>query len=800
MQLKTLGAGLPDGGLFQEEQLQKFEGAEPLLNLAPARGAIEVKGPAESLSRTAQSDQLKGYCKKYKRVLLTNYREFVVVFQPPSGDPTPSERYTIADNETAFWTAVASPRRTSSTHGKSITEFLYRTLVAASALSDPRDLARFFASYARDAKQRIEGIHLEAMSNIRKALQDALGIEFKGDQGDQFFRSSLIQTLFYGIFSAWVLWAKNRPYHSTAEFNWHEAAWYLHVPMIKALYDQIGTSALLGPLNLVPVLDWAAATLNRIDRATFFASFDEGHAVQYFYEPFLREFDPDLRKRMGVWFTPPEIVKYMVARVDSVLRTELGIADGLADPNVYVLDPCVGTGSYLVEVLKTIAATLTRCRGDALVADDIRKAVTTRLFGFELLPAPLIVAHLQLGVTLASLNASLAPSTNDRVRVYLTNSLTGWEPAEGAKQHLGFPGLEEERDAADHVKRLEPILVVLGNPPYDGYADVPAQQERGIIDAYKVGLRHWGITKNYLKDMYVRFFRIAERKIAESGPRRGIVCFISNHSWISHQTYVILRKHLLNSFDKIWIEYLHGNREISERTPDGKTSQTIFSLPGFSPGITRGVATTLWVRTGDKSGEAVVMYRGDVDAASAIERRAQLLETLHAPNFDEQYTLAQPLPINAYDFRPLVVSAAYRSWPSLVDLAEVHPSLGLNENRHGGFQDVDKTKLIASMLLYFNADVNWESFMQAGSPLKIPAAGYDPQKARANAITKETYLAPNIIRFLRRPFDFGWAYVSKLPGLWNRSRPELINQGSHDCDFLVLRRDAPQPRDGAALY
>ena len=95
-----------------------------------------------------------------------------------------------------------------------------------------------------------------------------------------------------------------------------------------------------------------------MDRASFFASFEEGHAVQYFYEPFLEAFDPELRKDLGVWYTPPEIVQYMVARVDKVLREELGIADGLADPRVYVLDPCCGTGAYLVEVLKNINATL----------------------------------------------------------------------------------------------------------------------------------------------------------------------------------------------------------------------------------------------------------------------------------------------------------------------------------------------------------------------------------------------------------------------------------------------------------
>ena len=128
--------------------------------------------------------------------------------------------------------------------------------------------------------------------------------------------------------------------------------------MLRALFVQVADPARLGALGLIEVLDWTAAALNRVDRTEFFKSFDEGHAVQYFYEPFLHAFDPELRKELGVWYTPEEIVKYQVERVDAVLRSELSLADGLADPNVVVLDPCCGTGAYLRAVLRRIAVTL----------------------------------------------------------------------------------------------------------------------------------------------------------------------------------------------------------------------------------------------------------------------------------------------------------------------------------------------------------------------------------------------------------------------------------------------------------
>lgn len=138
--------------------------------------------------------------------------------------------------------------------------------------------------------------------------------------------------------------------------------------MINALYAQIAQPARLKPLHLEEPLDHAANTLGRVDRGEFFRRFEVRHAVQYFYEPFLEAFDPELRKELGVWYTPEEIVQYMVARIDRALVSELGIADGLADPQVYVLDPCCGTGTYLVETLRVIGDRLRTKGADALAA------------------------------------------------------------------------------------------------------------------------------------------------------------------------------------------------------------------------------------------------------------------------------------------------------------------------------------------------------------------------------------------------------------------------------------------------
>ncbi len=137
--------------------------------------------------------------------------------------------------------------------------------------------------------------------------------------------------------------------------------------MIRALFYQLTEPTKLEPLGLVDVLDWTDSALNRVDRPAFFTHFAEEHAVQYFYEPFLEAFDPKLRKQLGVWYTPPEIAQYMVERVDMVLRQELGRPDGLADPDVYVLDPCTGTATYLVEVINSSFRSQHGSKGTPLV-------------------------------------------------------------------------------------------------------------------------------------------------------------------------------------------------------------------------------------------------------------------------------------------------------------------------------------------------------------------------------------------------------------------------------------------------
>jgi REP element-mobilizing transposase RayT len=621
--LSNRGAGIPDGGLFTAEQFQKPSEAEPLPGQPPARGVIEVKSTKEDAWVTADGEQVSRYWGKYRQVLVTNYRDFVLVGQDAEGKFAKLESFHLAESEKAFWAAAVHPRSLSEKIGARFEEYLLRVMRHAAQLAAPEDVAWFLASYARDAKSRIEGVELAALATVRTALEEALGLKFEGEKGEHFFRSSLVQTLFYGVFSAWVLWSKQRSSRSagfqpapeqsrkdagatipgrqdagvTARFDWRTAAWYLRVPMISKLFQLVADPQELDALKVTEVLGWAETVLNRVDRRSFFDKFQESHAVQYFYEPFLEAFDPELRKELGVWYTPPEIVKYMVERVDTVLREELNLSHGLADKNVYVLDPCCGTGSYLVEVLDRIYRTLKERGEDALTASDLKEAAQKRVFGFEILPAPFVVSHLQLGLFLQNIGAPLSEKPRERVGVYLTNALTGWEPPKGPKQRLIFPELEEERDAAERVKLDVPILVILGNPPYNSFAGIAKmEEERDLSEGYRTTRQAPAPQGQGLNDLYVRFFRMAERRIVEK-TGRGVVCLISNYSWLDGLSFTGMRERYLEAFDRIWIDCLNGDKyKTGKLTPEGEPDPSVFSTEFNREGIQVGTAIALLVR------------------------------------------------------------------------------------------------------------------------------------------------------------------------------------------------------------
>ncbi len=682
--LADQGAGHPDFGLYAAKQVKK---GLPREGQMPERGVIEVKPTDDDAWITADGAQVSRYWRQYRQVLVTNFRDFVLVGEDDAGRPKKLETFRLAENEDAFWRNVATPRAFARTAGAGLGEYLARALSHPAALAEPKDLAWLLASYARDGLARVEAAgDAPSLAAVRSALEEALGVRFEGDKGARFFHSTLVQTLFYGVFSAWVLWARQAP-PPTGRFDWRTAVWHLRAPVLRALFQQLSDPGQLRPLGLVEVLDWTAAALDRVDRAAFFARFAEGEAVPYFYEPFLEAFDPQLRKQLGVWYTPKEVVRYMVARVDRALKEDLDIPEGLAAENVYVLDPCCGTGAYLAEVLRRISANLEGQGLGALAGARVKQAATERVFGFEIMPAPFVVAHLQVGLTMQDLDASLADDGTERAGVFLTNALTGWEPR--TTKPLPFPELEEERDRAERVKQDTPILVILGNPPYNGFAGMAVDEERELSQAYRNPKRVRKPEGQGLNDLYVRFFRMAERRIAEK-TGQGVVCFISNYSWLDGLSFTGMRERYLEAFDAVRIDCLNGDKyKTGKVAPDGSPDPSIFSTEGDPVGIQVGTAIATLVRKADHTPADRVEFRhlwGQSKPADLIATAEQEPELLYA---DVEPILALGLP-----FVRTAVSADWFDWPRIADLFPISFP-GVKTSRDGLFVDADLDTLRA---------------------------------------------------------------------------------------------------------
>jgi Type ISP C-terminal specificity domain/N-6 DNA Methylase len=774
--IKNEGAGIPDGGFYTAEQFQKRSSAELLEGQLPARGCIEVKSTSASVEDVARSEQVMRYVNRYRQVLVTNYRDFVLVGVDHEGKVTNRESFSLAPNEKEFWLAASHPHATAQQHGERFVEYLRRVMLHAAPLTQPKDVAWFLASYARDAKMRIESTELPALTAVREALEEALGLKFEGEKGEHFFRSTLVQTLFYGVFSAWVLWSrKHPPTERSARFDWQTAAWSLHVPMIKALFEQVATPSKLEGLGLVEVLDWTSAVLNRVDRKAFFENFEEGHAVQYFYEPFLEAFDPELRKELGVWYTPTEVVQYMVARVDTVLREELEIADGLADPRVYVLDPCCGTGAFLVEVLRHIDRTLREKGEDALTGDAVKRAAMERVFGFEILPAPFVVSHLQLGLLLQNLGAPLSEATNERPGVYLTNALTGWEPpSDEVKKRLQqlaftFAELKSEHDAAERVKREAPILVILGNPPYNGFAGVAVEEERDLTDAYRTTVNAPAPQGQGLNDLYVRFYRMAERKIIEH-THRGVVCFISNYSWLDGLSFPGMRERYLEAFDRIWIDSLNGDKyKTGKVTPDGLPDPSIFSTEWNREGIQVGTAVALLVRREDHATSKKVQFRN----LWGRDKRAELLAD--ATNQKAlAYLEVKPIVELGLPFTAGLTNAAYAKWPLLPDLFPVSFP-GVKTSRDSFVTDVDRDRLLERLSRYFDQSTSNEEMQRIAPSVMTRTNRFEATSVRER-LAKRGFLPSNVVRYCYRPFDIRWLYWEPETKLLDEKRSDYFVQ------------------------
>lgn len=494
------------------------------------------------------------------------------------------------------------------------------------------------------------------------------------------FADIYAETIAYGLFAA-------RLHDETSgSFTRAEALELLPKsnPFLRQLFIYIAGPNL--DERLRRVIDELCNVFCATNMAKVLANFGKVTARQdpflHFYEVFLAEYNPAKRKARGVWYTPEPVVNFIVRAVDEVLKAEFGLADGLADTSritinwdtgqhdkkskpvtikkqvhrVQILDPATGTGTFLAEVVKLVAE---RVKGIApgQWSNYVEKDLIPRIHGFELLMASYAMCHMKLDMTLTGLGYK--PSAKPpRLGVYLTNSLEEGERVEQTLFGLSR-AIAEEAKAASDIKRQMPIMVVIGNPPYSGHSSNKGEWIEKLMADYKVSpeLKRPAQAK-WLSDDYVKFVRFAEHMIEKNG--EGVLGFITNHGYLDNPTFLDMRNHLRQTFDRIYVLDLHGNSKKKEVSPDGSPDKNVFD-------IMQGVAIIVAVKRSESGGakKLASVFHGDLWGDR--EAKYQRLWDSTTGELAAQDVSPEAAP---WRFKPTdkVLEAAYQAGFSVADL------------------------------------------------------------------------------------------------------------------------------------
>lgn len=575
-------------------------------------GYIEAKDIGLSLDKIENDEQLKRYRESLGNLVLTDYLEF---------------RWYVR-GEHRLTARLAKPNKQGKLKlekdgAEQVTQLLMQFLNAeVPTVTGPKDLAVRMAALARlicdTIRQALReennhGTLHEQMAGFREVLLH--------DLTEEQFADMYAQTICYGLFAA------RCNARGGERFTRRSAAYDLPKtnPFLKKLFSRVAGPELEDEPHAWAVDD-LADLLHRTDISAILENFGKRtrreDPVVHFYETFLAAYDPKLRETRGVYYTPEPVVSYIVRSVDHILKTDFGLPAGLADASritlpdranrvkrkgskeyklavkeihkVLILDPAVGTGTFLHGVVDHIYESFARNKG--MWSSYVSEHLLPRLFGFELLMAPYAVAHMKLGLQLAETGYDFR--TDERLRVCLTNTLE--EAHEAAALPLFTQWLAEEANAASEIKQDVPVMVVLGNPPYSGHSANTGQwvnqllrgfdslndQRTGnyfAVDGQPLGERN----PKWLNDDYVKFIRFAQWRIEQTG--YGVLAFITNHGYLDNPTFRGMRQSLMETFDDIYLLDLHGNSKRKERAPDGSKDENVFD-------IQQGVAIGMFVK------------------------------------------------------------------------------------------------------------------------------------------------------------------------------------------------------------
>lgn len=740
-------------------------------------GYIEAKDPSiVNLEHIEDTNQLKRYRFTFPNIILTNFYEFRLyrngeyILQATIGRPLIAKRLKIAppvENVDKF-------------------EELFET----------------FFSFSLPKVQTARSLALELAKRTRFLCDEVISVELteNGSQGHkqlvgfyEAFKKYLIatitekqfadlyaQTITYGLFAARTRVPPGNEFNRRVAFDYIPKT----IGILRDLFRYISLEE--PPKSLQIIVEDIAEILEVADLNNIFYEYSQSgksnDPIIHFYETFLATYDPEIRERRGVYYTPPAVVGYIVRSIHNFLKTHFELPDGLASPGVKLLDPAGGTLTFPAEAVRVAATEFRQRYGDGGLNQWISKHVLEDFYAFELMMAPYAIGHLNMSLILNKLGYKMAD--DERFKLYLTNTLEMEEIEQVSIPILS--ALSEESHLAGKVKKEQPVLVVLGNPPYSGFsANINVWTERllkeninGCQSYYEVDEQPLG-EKNpkWLQDDYVKFLRFAQWKIQKSG--RGIVGMITNHSYLDNPTFRGMRQSLMKTFDEIYILDLHGNSLKKETSPEGGKDENVFD-------IRQGVAIAFFIRNGKMKAPQVF----HADLYGLRENKYKWLEE-HVCS-KKIYTKIQPKsPYYFFTKRNTELIEKYLNWKSVGEIFPVN-SVGIVTARDDLTIKWTENEIWNTVQTFSRLEPELaRQFYNLGKDVR------DWKVELAQADLKDSGLDKrNIIPILYRPFDTRFTYYTgKSRGFHCRPRPGVMRHMLKENIALVTGRQVKASRN-----
>jgi predicted helicase len=655
-------------------------------------------------------------------------------------------------------------------------------------IKSSKKLAEMMAGKARLLSDIIEKSLTSDEENQENSTLKEQMLAFKQilihDITPQGFADVYAQTIAYGMFAA-------RLHDPTLDnFSRQEAAELIPKsnPFLRKLFGYIA-----GP-DIDDRIKWVVENLSEIFLAcnveeilkNYGKSTKMEDPIIHFYETFLSEYDPKLRKSRGVWYTPQPVVSFIVRAVDDILKTEFDLPQGLADNSkttikvntqtadkrsatgykqmeqevhkVQILDPATGTGTFLAEVVKHIHKKFQGQQG--IWSNYVETHLLPRLNGFELLMASYAMAHLKLDLLLTE--TGFKPTSNQRFKVYLTNSLEEHHQDTGT---LFANWLSTEANEANHIKRDTPVMCVIGNPPYAVSSTNKNDWIQDLISDYKKNLNERKIN---LDDDYIKFIRYGQHYIDKNGS--GVLAYISNNSFIDGITHRQMRRSLLETFDKVHIIDLHGSAKKNETALDGSKDENVFD-------IQQGVSINILVKTGKKKKTEL----GEIYHSELFGRRILKYETLNKNSFSsiKWVKLENVEPYLFFVPKDFKSQSEYETGFKIDNLMKTYVS-GFQTKRDKITINIKPQELQEIKNTFIENENN-----EIRNILKLPADGRDWKIEWAKEDLQKNH--PTQVKVMYRPFDDRYTFFTgKSKGFVAYPRTEMFNHLNNSVNISLI--------------